>query len=196
MRSSFMDTATRTAPPRSADHGQHPSLGVDDLYQAISEDAIRIGGSDRLFGLNGEPLPWLIDLRAVIFRPAMLQVVAEWFWERLGSRFPFQLCGLEAASIPIMTAILLKGQELGFPVTGFMVRKERKVNGLARQVEGIVDDSPAIVVDDIFNSGNSVRKVLSVLSEIGVAASGVFSVIDFRSHSGHQLVRAASLSIT
>lgn len=81
----------------------------------------------------------------------------------------FQLAGLETASIPLIAAIQHTALKFGISINAFSVRKERKGTGLFNFVDGNPTDAPVIIVDDMINSGNSVRRTTEVcLFELGL----------------------------
>lgn len=165
------------------------------LYDAISTRAIKFSGPESIIGLHGRQDLWIIDLRSTLFRPEILEAIADLFWSRMSAHLPFQICGLETGSVPLIAAILVRARALGINVSGFVVRKERKSTGLGHNIEGEVAELPVTIVDDIFSSGSSVRKVLAVLDEIGRSARHVFTVIDYGSYSGRQLLAESGLQL-
>jgi outer membrane protein assembly factor BamB/orotate phosphoribosyltransferase len=190
-----MLTQTRTAEAPARRHALNEAPIRACLYDAISTRAVKFSGSESIVGLHGRQDLWIIDLRSTLFRPDILEAVADLFWSRMSAHLPFQICGLETASVPLIAAILVRARALGIDVSGFVVRKERKSTGLARNIEGEVADLPVTIIDDIFNSGSSVRKVLAVLAEIGRSATHVFTVVDFGSYAGRQLLAESSLQL-
>src|SRR6185437_1757875 len=106
---------------------------------------------------------WLIDLRRVFMDPRTLDAAAELFWQECAGRLPFQVGGMEAAAIPLLTAILMKSLSRGTPVNGFILRKERKTYGTGNSIEGSLTDAPIVLVDDVLNSGASMEKARVVL---------------------------------
>ena len=145
-----------------------------------AREGYRIIGSE-----EGAEVPWIFDFRAIFLESELLNAYAEIFWQKYGSQYPFQVCGMESAAISLVVAIVMKGSERGTPVNGLYVRKSRKRHGLMRQVEGTCTDAPIIVVDDLINSGSTLNKEIKVLAEIGGRVSDVFVVISFRDESAY-----------
>lgn len=139
-----------------------------------------------IIGANQEPSPWMFDFRRVMLRPGALDAYASLFFERYACRYPFQICGLEVAAIPLVAAIVMKSVERGIPVNGFFIRKSHKKKGLLNIIEGEVNEHPVIIVDDIMNSGASFIQQIEVLAdfaqkkEIQVSITEVFSILQFR----------------
>jgi outer membrane protein assembly factor BamB len=91
---------------------------------------------------------------------------------------------MEAASIPLLSAILIKSVARGAPVSGFIVRKERKTYGTGGLIEGTLTDAPIVIVDDVLNSGTSMEKVRVVLEGEKRTIAFVFALIDYHSAKG------------
>ncbi|MSU73811.1 hypothetical protein EXS56_01595 [Candidatus Kaiserbacteria bacterium] len=139
---------------------------------------------------------WFFDFRAVIFDARWLDCFAEIFWERFEKNYPFQVGGLESASIPLITAIILKGLEKKKPVHGFFIRKSRKRDGLMRMFEGSLTDHPVIIVDDALNSGQSVYREVLALLEMKKKITDIFVILAFRDPSSYTLMREHAIAIS
>jgi len=94
---------------------------------------------------------WQFYLRPAILSQHYLAHIADSFWERFHEPFhkkPFQIAGIESASISIITAILLRAP-VSVKLNAFAVRKERKKYGIGNVIEGISNDLPVLFVDDL-----------------------------------------------
>jgi orotate phosphoribosyltransferase len=163
----------------------------EDLRSAIASAAL-VRGADRIIVGNehtGARESWLFDFRALMLQPAWLDRCAEIFWERYASRLPFQVGGLETAGIPLVAAIIMKSVERGTPVNGFYVRKSRKRHGLMKYIEGTLTDDPIVFVDDLINSGNSLRKQIKILEEAGKKVRDAFVMLAFRDDTHYQFLK-------
>jgi outer membrane protein assembly factor BamB/orotate phosphoribosyltransferase len=156
----------------------------DLLLKSIRDHAVLKSERQRLIGPNGSNNAWLIDIRRISLRPKVLDSVADLFWRVCGDKAPFQVGGMEAAAIPLVTAILLKGAQRGIPVNGFIVRKERKTYGAGDLIEGILNETPIVMIDDILNSGRSLEKARAVLEQKRRVIALVFVLIDYQSKMG------------
>lgn len=156
----------------------------DLLSSAIRDRAILRAANQRLISPNGAENQWLIDLRRLFMDPRLLDAAAELFWLSCAGLTPFQVGGIESAAIPLLSAILMKSLTRGTPVNGFIVRKERKTYGAGNSIEGSLTDEPILMVDDLFNSGNSLEKARAVLEKEGKAISAAFVLIDYENPEG------------
>lgn len=158
----------------------------DDLRKIIESKAIlRQGdGEDRILSRGGEALEWIIDLRPLFLDVAILSQISAEFWKRYEKAGPFQLAAMEVAAIPLMTALQISGRKRGMDLNGFIIRKERKSYGTARNIEGVVTDAPVILVDDLLNSGESLERARAVIEHEGAKLKEIFVVIDYESPDG------------
>jgi outer membrane protein assembly factor BamB len=161
-----------------------PSAPRDLVSSAIRERAILRGENQRLISPRGNSNTWLIDMRRVFMDAKLLDAAAELFWQEFAGRMPFQVGGVEAAAIPLLSAILLKSLSRGTPVNGFMVRKERKTYGKGSSIEGTLTDAPIVIVDDVLNSGSSLEKARVVLEQENKSIAFAFVLIDYDSPEG------------
>lgn len=96
---------------------------------------------------------WQFYLRSTLLIPKHLVFIANRFWATFADRFvdePFQITGVEQACMPMLTAILLRGANLGLTVPAFTIRKERKAYGMRNLIEGEFDPYlPVVFIDDL-----------------------------------------------
>ncbi len=142
----------------------------------FTKDGARLGARNA-----GDPFPaWVCDLKGIMLEPQWIDAYAELFWERFADKLPFQVGGFETAGIPLVTAIVMKGHARGTPVNGFYVRKSRKRYDLMQRIEGTPNAHPVILVDDLVNSGSTLRKHLVELSDAGLHVTDYLAVLAFR----------------
>jgi orotate phosphoribosyltransferase len=81
--------------------------------------------------------------------------------EEIG-HFNFQLAGLETGSTPLLAGIPIIGRVVNIDLNAFSVRKERKQYGLLNWVEGLPNDKPVMLIDDLCNSSMSMKQCYDV----------------------------------
>ena len=161
-----------------------PSVPRETVSAAIRARAILRAENQRLISPKGNSNGWLIDLRRLFMDPELLDAAAELFWQECASRLPFQVGGMEAAAIPLLTAILMKSLSRGTPVNGFILRKERKTYGTGNSIEGVLSDAPIVLVDDVLNSGASLEKARVVLEQENKTIAAAYVLVDYESPPG------------
>lgn len=122
------------------------------------------------------PIGWIMDFRSIMGDPRLMHAYAELFLDTVTNDAPFQVCGMEVAGIPLVTAIILKAHERGIEVNGLYLRKSRKKYGLMRAIEGTPNAHPIILVDDLINSGSSIHRAITVLEDAGLSVSAVSTI--------------------
>jgi len=109
---------------------------------------------------------WMFYLRRGLFNHRFNSAVAQLFYytvnERIGHS-EFQLTGLETAATPMLASFPLVGCIYGYDINAFVVRKNRKEYGLKNIIEGIPNDKPAMIIDDLCNSSASMASCYKVL---------------------------------
>lgn len=173
-----------------------PSRHMEEkLKQIIREKVFVTKEQKKIAYWDGSESPWLFDFRNIFLVPEYIDLIVEIFWEKLESRYPFQVCGLEAAAIPLVTAIVMKSVEKGKPVNGFFIRKSRKKTGLMQMIEGEINNHPIIIVDDVLNSGNSVMRQIKVLEELDKNVSEVFVILQFRERDYYEFLKERGVAL-
>ncbi|NCS67255.1 PQQ-binding-like beta-propeller repeat protein [bacterium] len=142
---------------------------------------------------TGKLLNWLFDIRALVTKSDDLNLLAEVFWDKMEKQWPFQVGGLEVGAIPLVAAIVMKGREKNYNVNSFMVRKSRKKAGLCKQIEGTLTSEPVVVVDDLINSGHSMRRVVAAVEQEGQKVDTIFTYLDFERESAHEYMTAEGI---
>lgn len=128
---------------------------------------------------SGRATNWLLDTRIALLNPEMSNAIAVLFWDYLETLFPFQLSCLELTGVPLMIAVQAHAMRLGYPVNGLIIRKESKPIGRRRQIEGTMTDLPIVFLDDILNSGDSIRRASAALALHARQISQVVALVDF-----------------
>ena len=129
-----------------------------------------------------DPNAWIFDFRKILMNGRASDLITDVFYEAYKDHYPFQLCALEIAGVPLVTALMTKFYQRGHTdINAFFIRKSRKKDGLMRMIEGEVQpEKKIILVDDIINSGNSFWRQIEVLEPLGYRVDTVWSILRFR----------------
>ena len=150
------------------------------LEKAIIQDCFVTKEAQAVSERSTLTMKWLFDFRAVILKSEVLNAYAELFWEKHKDKKEFQVCGLELAAVPLISAVIMKFHEKGRRLNGFIIRKSRKKTGLLKMIEGEVLDLPVIIIDDLINTGSSVIRQIEIIEELGKEVTKVFTILRFR----------------
>ena len=116
--------------------------------------------------LEGSKYTWVFYLRNGLFRTDFLSAVTQMWMKRVHDEighFDFQLSGLETASTPMIVGIPIYAQVFGVNLNGFSIRKEQKTYAMKNWLEGGATEQPVMLMDDLSNSGDSLRKAYDIL---------------------------------
>lgn len=96
---------------------------------------------------------WQFYLREAFFNPKVLNVIVMDFLSKFEEPIKagtIQLCGVESASTPLLTAIAIAALNRGYEVNIFSIRKEQKPYGKKNWIEGkVAENKVAMLVDDL-----------------------------------------------
>lgn len=166
------------------------------LADLINKTAILRKEQQTILSASGEKLDWLIDMRRIFLNADALDVIAGLFWDHYGRSGPIQVAGMEVASVPLVAALILKAKERGISTNGLLIRKERKTTGTGQIIEGVPNENPVVLVDDIVNSGNSLDKAFAALRQSILDIHEVFVVIDYNSEAGLDWRKKKNVNVT
>lgn len=159
-----------------------------ELREVIKNEVILTSSTHKITVSGNRGSNWIFDFRKIFLNPSHINMIADIFLERYKDSYPFQVGGLETASIPLITAIVVKSHLIGMPVSGFYIRKSRKNVGLQNNIEGQLNSNPIILVDDLINFGNTFQKQVKILEDLNRSVSSIFTLVRFREISDYKFL--------
>ncbi|MBI2609902.1 PQQ-binding-like beta-propeller repeat protein [Candidatus Giovannonibacteria bacterium] len=169
---------------------------LEKLKNIIKRDALPTSKTHIIISPTGERENWLFDLRNIFLKPEALDLIVDIFWEKFEKEYPFQVGGQELAAVPLIGAIVLRSHQIGKPVNGFMIRKARKSIGLQKLIEGELDNTPIILVDDIINSGSTFLRQIRIIEETGKIVSRIFPIMNFSGNDDFDFIKKRNINLT
>ncbi|MBI2409729.1 PQQ-binding-like beta-propeller repeat protein [Candidatus Kaiserbacteria bacterium] len=140
---------------------------------------------------------WVLDFKNQALDRDFLQEYAKRFWNVVGDRYgpKVQIGGMETGAIALIAGIVMHAPP-HIDATGFYVRKSRKKIDQANNIEGeLSSDAPIILVDDILNSGSTLRKQMLILEAAGHRISAFFVCVRFRDMSAYRDITVRGVKI-
>lgn len=116
--------------------------------------------------IPGTSYSWIFYLRNGLFNHQFLSAVSQMFYYKIEKEighFDFQIAGLETASTPMLASFPIFGRIYKKDINAFSIRKERKHYGLRNWLEGVPNEKPVLLIDDLSNSSNSLQQAKEVL---------------------------------
>jgi outer membrane protein assembly factor BamB len=85
------------------------------------------------------------------------------------------------SSEPLIMALLYEAQAKNYPLNAFVLRKEPKAHGLRKQLEGptIQAGARVVLVDDLVNSGKTLKQALEILQPFRPQLVAVATLINY-----------------
>jgi len=148
----------------------------EKLIALIKEHALEFGE----FTLaSGKKASFYLDCRKVTLHPQGANLIAEGILELLGDEPLDAVGGMAVGADPITAAVITIAGQRNRLLRGFIVRKESKGHGKARDVEGPVETGQrAIIVEDTTTTGGSSLKAIEKAEAAGLKVTGVISIVD------------------
>ncbi len=143
---------------------------------------------------SGRTAQYLVDAKRAILRPAGFEALAALVADQARSWEATAVGGMTMGADPIACAALAGGAG----VKAFFVRKEIKMHGLARRIEGppLHPADRVMLVEDVVTTGGSTIRALEAVQEAGLAVCGVLAICDRLAGGAASIERAAGAPFT
>jgi orotate phosphoribosyltransferase len=103
--------------------------------------------------------------------------------------------GLTLGADPVSYAIAYASAAAPTPLRAFTVRKEAKIHGTGRLIEGPFRAGDRVaVVEDVITTGGSALRAVEAIRAAGGVVAGVLALVD-REEGGREVLEAAGLSV-
>ena len=151
-------------------------MSQQPLIDLVREKALEFGD----FTLaSGKKASFYLDCRRLTLDASAINPIADALLDLLGNALPDAVGGLELGAVPITAAILSRAAVRGLSLRGFIVRKEAKVHGRGRLVEGpIVAGQRVVIVEDVVTTGASALRAAAACRQEGLVVEGVIGMVD------------------
>jgi orotate phosphoribosyltransferase len=104
--------------------------------------------------------------------------------------FDFQIAGLETGSTPLLAGIPLISRVFNLDINSFSIRKEQKTYGLLNWIEGIPNEKPVMLIDDLCNSSMSMKQGYDILRKENINVFNyAFTLVNKVNKNVHKEIR-------
>jgi orotate phosphoribosyltransferase len=142
------------------------------LAQLVSELAVVHGNVTLSSGIEAD---YYVDLRRATLHheAAVLDLLSD------AGLSPDAVGGLTMGADPVATAMLHQASARGMSLDAFVVRKEAKKHGMARQVEGPdISGKNVVILEDTSTTGGSPLAAAKAAEEAGAKVLAIATVVD------------------
>ena len=143
---------------------------------------------------SGKRSDHYFDCKQVTLDPEGLALASELLVEKLRAAEINAIGGLAIGADPIVAGVVAESWRLGYPVRGFIVRKEPKQHGTSKWIEGSIKrGSQVAVVDDVVTSGGSIIKAINSARVEGLDPVIAYAIVDREEGGAENIEREGSL---
>lgn len=166
----------------------------DRLISLLAERSVRRG----TFTLaSGKQSSVYVDARLTTMSPEGLATIGPLGLEqiRAAGLDPDAVGGLTLGADPVAYAIAYASALAGSPLRAFTVRKEAKVYGTGKLIEGpFTPGDRVVIIEDVITTGGSALRAIDAVRAAGGIIIGVLAVVD-REEGGQEALAAAGVPI-
>ncbi|MCC8191401.1 MAG: orotate phosphoribosyltransferase [Planctomycetes bacterium] len=131
---------------------------------------------------SGKKSDFYFNGKTTTLRPDALNYAARIFIDRMRRDKPDRVGGLTLGADALIGAITALSFDLGFPMEGFIVRKEPKGHGTGQWIEGpeLAAGQRIAIVEDVVTTGGSAVKAIERVRETSpdTVLVGVYALVD------------------
>ena len=143
---------------------------------------------------SGKHSDHYFDCKRVTLDAEGLAVASQLLVAKMRERGVAAIGGLAIGADPIVAGTVAVSWQMGYPVQGFIVRKEPKAHGTSKWIEGGVQPGTRVaVVDDVATSGGSVIKAIESCRIEGLEPVVAYVLVDREEGGGVNIERAGHL---
>jgi orotate phosphoribosyltransferase len=128
---------------------------------------------------SGATSDYYLDMKPTTFDPEGANLIADIVYDMLRGDLDIDsIGGLEVGSVPIVIAVSMRSWDHR-PITGFVVRKERKGHGTDKLIDGnFVANSTVVLFEDVTTKAGSVMKAIYEVRRHGGKVKKVITIVD------------------
>ncbi len=129
---------------------------------------------------SGKKSTYYIDARLTTLDAEGVNLIGKIFLEEIKKDSSITVIGGPTMGAdPIVGSVLALSQEDGYPLPGFLVRKEEKGHGTGKLVEGnLKSDDVVAMFEDVVTTGGSVIKAINAVRNTGAEVSKLLVIVD------------------
>lgn len=138
---------------------------------------------------SGEESNVFFDVKMTSLDPEGAWLSADLILDMLEGQRIRAVGGLAVGACPIVSAVCVRSQERGSPISAFYVRKEEKKHGTQRKIEGLElhKGDRVVIVDDVATKGGSMLDAIRPVEELGCEVVRTIVVVDREQGAGERL---------
>jgi orotate phosphoribosyltransferase len=143
---------------------------------------------------SGKRSDHYFDCKQVTLHSEGLPLTAGLIVERMREAGIAVIGGLTLGADPLVAAVIDAGYRAGYPISGYIARKEPKKHGTGSWIEGPVAGGARVaVIDDVVTSGGSIIRAIEISRAEGMEPAVAYALVD-REEGGAEKIAATGVS--
>jgi orotate phosphoribosyltransferase len=128
---------------------------------------------------SGAISDYYLDMKPTSFDPEGAALIGEIICRMLADdRDAKAIGGLELGAVPIVAAVCVRSWP-DHPVSGFVVRKEKKGHGTDQKIDGnFTPGSKVVLIEDVTTKGGSVMQAVRAVRAQGAEIKRIITIVD------------------
>jgi orotate phosphoribosyltransferase len=129
--------------------------------------------------VSGSTSNYYFDMKPTTFDPEGATLISEVVFDLLKREHDVEsIGGLELGAVPIIVSVCARSWSER-PISGFVVRKEKKGHGTDKRIDGSFrPNSTVVLFDDVITKGGSVMQAVRAVREKGAHIKKIITIID------------------
>ncbi len=144
---------------------------------------------------SGQLSQYYIDCRFALSYAEVRRLAGEMILNMLGDVKVQAVGGMMIGAYPVAIAVSDAADRKGMQIPTFIVRKEPKVHGMKKYIEGAVEPGMRVlVVDDVVTSGKSTVDAINRCRDEGLRVVKAIALIDRQEQQGRENIEKTGVS--
>jgi len=157
----------------------------DRLLEKIKKEALEVKTERKLS--SGRKSGFYIDGKLITLDAEGAFLTAKAFYDALDSVEFDAVGGLTIGADPIVASLAVLSYINGRPIPAFIVRKEPKVHGTMKLIEGrLVRGAKVVLVDDVATTGQSILRAIDAVEGEGCQVVKIIVLVDRQEGAGEK----------
>lgn len=147
---------------------------------------------------SGQKSDYYFDCKHTALHPEGSWLIGRFFLDMIRARGDVQgVGGMTLGADPLISAVTVVSHIEGYPLPGFIIRKQPKGHGTNQYLEGLNNFEPGMnvcLLEDVITTGGTLLKAVDRVREQGLNIVAIMGVLD-REQGGRENIAAAGFEL-
>jgi orotate phosphoribosyltransferase len=147
---------------------------------------------------SGQKSDYYFDCKHTALHPEGSWLIGKFFLDMIRAKGGVQgVGGMTLGADPLVSAVTVVSYIEGYPLPGFIIRKQPKGHGTNQYLEGLKNFEPGMnvcLLEDVITTGGTLLKAVDRVREQGLNIVGILGVLD-REQGGRENIAKAGFEL-